>query len=181
MVYVFLCLCVEMICGLRRRPLRERVYYPAVSRCQFTSLDMCRRRPLKYKTYDEQKLFAAYEDVIHKGVSVRRAAMQYRVPGTTLMDRVSGRIPFGKRSGSVKYLSDEEEAELVCFVIGCAGVGYSYSRRDVIALVQEFLNQKGMKDVNVSHGWWEGFKKRHPELVLRKPEPLSQARACMMC
>ena len=35
---------------------------------------------------------------------------------------------------------------------------------------------KGVTDATVSHGWWEGFKRRHPEVSLRKPEPLSQAR-----
>ena len=166
-----------MILSLRSRPLRERVYCPGHSLSQLPSHNVCSGRPLKYKNYDEEKLFSAYEDVIYKGLSIRRAAMQYGVPTTTLMDRVSGRVPFGKRSGPVKYLSDEEENELIHFVTECADVGYSYSRRDVIALVQDVLTRKGLTDVHVSHGWWEGFKKRHPELVLRKPEPLSQARA----
>ena len=63
--------------------------------------------------------------------------MQYGIPTTTLMGRVSGSVPFGKRSGPVKYLSDEEENELVHFVTECANVGYNYSRGDVITIVQD--------------------------------------------
>jgi hypothetical protein len=28
----------------------------------------------------------------------------------------------------------------------------------------------------MSYSWWEGFRKRHPDIVLRKPEPLSHTR-----
>ena len=62
------------------------------------------------------------------------------------------------------------------FVTGCAKVGYSCSRSDVILLVQEVLYRKGIRDTVVSHGWWEAFRRRHPEVTLRKPEPLSHAR-----
>ena len=93
-------------------------------------------RPSKYKLYDDDSL---YEEVVNKGVSIRRAALEYGVPVSTLTDRISGRIAFGKKSGPKKYLSDEEEKELVYFVTGCAEVGYSCSRSDVILLVQEVL------------------------------------------
>ena len=61
--------------------------------------------------------------------------MQYGIPKTTLMYRVLVRVPFGKKRGPVKYLSDEEENELIHLVTECVDVSYSYSRRDVIALV----------------------------------------------
>jgi transposase-like protein len=44
----------------------------------------------KYKSYDDQKLLRAYEEVVLKGISVRRAAADYGIPHTTLADRVSG-------------------------------------------------------------------------------------------
>ena len=56
------------------------------------------------------------------------------------MDRVSGRVPFGKRSGPIKYPSYEEENKLIHFVTECVDVGYSYSRRDVIVLVPSLVN-----------------------------------------
>jgi hypothetical protein len=133
-------------------------------------------RPNKYKAYDEDKLYSAYEEVVFENVPVRQAAMLYGVPATTLRDRVSGRVPFGKKSGPTRYLTDEEEDELVCFVIGCAEIGYSYTRKDILELVQEILIRKEIFTV-ISHGWWEAFKKRHPEITLRKPELVSHVRA----
>ena len=91
--------------------------------------------------------------------------MIYGVPVSTLRDRVSGRVPFGKKSGPTRYLTNEEENELVCFVTGAAEMGYSYTRADVLELVQEILVRKNIA-TTISHGWWEGFKKCHPEITL---------------
>ena len=63
--------------------------------------------------------------VINNGMSVRRAAMDYDVPKSTLGDRVSGRVIPGSYSGSRKLLSEEEE--LVVFVRQCAAIGYPKS------------------------------------------------------
>lgn len=59
----------------------------------------------------------------------------------------------GGQSGPQKYLSDEEEAELEGFLVGCASVGFARSRQQVIELVQEVVN----RNARVSHGWWESF------------------------
>ena len=108
------------------------------------------RRPKKYKEYSEDKLYSAYEEVLFKNVKIREAATMYGVPVTTLRDRVSGRIPFGKKSGPTRYLTNQEEDELVCFFIGCAEVGYSYTRQDILDLVQEILIQKDIS-INICH------------------------------
>ncbi len=74
-----------------------------------------------------------------------------------MFDRVSGRVTFGAKSGPPKYLSDEEE-ELVNFLSGCAAVGYAHSKRDVIALVQQVVANKGLQRAVVTDGRWASFK-----------------------
>ena len=59
----------------------------------------------------------AYEAVTTGGYSVRRAAEEYQVPCSTLHDRVSGKVQFGAKSGPTRYLNDQEESELVNFVV----------------------------------------------------------------
>ena len=59
------------------------------------------------------------------GWTIRRAAEEFGVPKSTLYDRVSGRISFGARSGPPRYLTDQEEKELVSFLIGCAKIGFA--------------------------------------------------------
>ena len=39
------------------------------------------------------------------------------------------------------------------------------------------VEQKGNHDIKVTHGWWDSFRRRHPEITLRRSEPLSYIRA----
>ena len=51
-------------------------------------------------------------------MSVRAAAELYRIPKSTLGDRISGRVLPGTASGAVRYLADSEEEELAEFIVG---------------------------------------------------------------
>jgi len=133
-------------------------------------------RPNHYKSWDEEKLRKAYEAVQREGMTVRKAADAYCVSKSTLQDRISGRVAFGAMSGPPKYLTDGEEEELVNFLVGSASIGYARIRKQVIALVQSVMSRKGL-DVVVSHGWWESFKRRHPNITVRTAEHLSYCRA----
>ena len=68
-------------------------------------------------------------------LAIRCAAEEYDVPRSTLGDRISGRVVPGSTSGPPKYLSTQEEEELVQFLIDCASIGYPRSRLEVIAMV----------------------------------------------
>lgn len=74
----------------------------------------------------------------------------------TLGDSVSGRVLPGSSSGPLKYLKTVEENELAMFLCCCASVGYSNSRKEVLALVQRVLDSKGGSK-SVSNGWWKVF------------------------
>ncbi|XP_064403158.1 uncharacterized protein LOC135348769 isoform X2 [Halichondria panicea] len=135
------------------------------------------KRPTSYKSWTESTLYKAYLAHIEDGLSVRDAAEAYGVPKSTLQDRVSGRVKFGARSGPPKLLTDEEENELVSFLCGCASMGYAKSKQEVLALVRNIVQTKGLRTAVVTDGWWTSFKKRHGELAVRAAEPLSYSRA----
>ncbi len=78
----------------------------------------------------------AINSVVRDGLSVRRAATEYDVPCSTLNDRISGKVLHGVSSGRSRYFSEEEEDELVRFLLRCASVGYAHSRQEVLAIVQ---------------------------------------------
>ena len=82
----------------------------------------------------------------------------------------------GEVSGPPKYLSTNEEKELVKLVLGCASIGYACSHKELIVLVQIIIENKGITN-HITNGWWESFCKCHPNLTLRANVPLSQARA----
>ena len=84
---------------------------------------------------------------------MRRAAEMYHVPKSTLQDRVSEPIPFGSKSGPPPYLTVDEEMELVTFIERCSVIGYSRSKQQILQLVQQVTDKKGLK-VTVSDGWW---------------------------
>ena len=72
---------------------------------------------------------------------------------STLSDRVTGRVSEGSHSGASRYLTDEEEAELVHFLVGSASVGYAKTKKDVLAIVSLIIEAKGGAKCTVSYGW----------------------------
>ena len=80
--------------------------------------------------------------------------------------------------GAPRYLDDEEEDELAKFLVGAASIGYPKTVREVKAIVGAIVARKqGLEVAMVSQGWWEKFRRRHPELSLRSAEPLAHHRA----
>ena len=108
-------------------------------------------------------------------MSLGEAVEVYGVPKSTLHDCVSGRVLFSAQSGPPRLVLDTKEEELVSFLKHCASIGYPRSKQDIMTLVQNAVTRKGHTGV-VSHGWWDSFRKKHSEICLRKPEPLSHAR-----
>lgn len=85
------------------------------------------KRPHQYKLWDSEKLERACADVRKGSSSIRRAELEYGIPRSTIHDYVSGNHIIGQ-PGHRRYLSNEEESELVKFLIGCSNLGYSRSR-----------------------------------------------------
>ena len=154
-------------------PLKERVLWSpghmGLSHLPLTG------RPTKYKTWKQQHFSRAVEAVKEGKLTVRRSALEFDIPRSTLHDHVSGRVVVGGQCGPEKYLSDEEEDELEAFLVGCASIGFAKSRSQVIEIVQQVMSCKG-RHIPVTHGWWESFRQRHPNLSLRTASPLSYVR-----
>lgn len=112
-------------------------------------------RAPNYKQYDNERLKQAYDAVKENRMSVRKAALSYNVPKSTLNDRVS---PFGSHSGPSHYLSDEEETQLVHFLCNAASLGYARTKKEVLVIVEELVSAKG-RQIHVSNGWWESSAK----------------------
>ena len=81
----------------------------------------------------------------------------------------------GAVSGSHAYLTKEEENDLAHFLLGCAQFGFPRTWQQVISIAQSVASQ-GHDDVEVYSGWWQSLWHRHPEIVLRNPKALSQAK-----
>ena len=111
-----------------------------------------------------------------KGESVRRAAVMYGVPKSTLHDHMSGKVLVGAKPGRDPYLTVKVEEELASFMVQTAWIGYPHKRKHVFSLVQLILDDKGI-ETTTTNGWWERFHYRHPCLTLWSAVSLSYARA----
>ncbi len=97
-------------------------------------------RPLTYGGWSAEHLDAAAVCAVQRdGVSIRRAVIAYGLPKSTLYDHVSGKVSRLAKPGPKPYLSEEEEEELVNFLVKCAQIGYPHTRMQVLAIVQEIV------------------------------------------
>lgn len=88
-----------------------------------------------YKGWTDSQMEQALQAVVAGDASIRRAALDYHVPKSSLGDRVSGRTAPETKSGPPPYLNAMEEGELVQFLSRCASIGYGKSRKEVLSLV----------------------------------------------
>ena len=80
--------------------------------------------------------------------------------------------------GAHRYLDEEEEEVVVRWHEGCASIGYAKSVREVRSIVGAIVAaMNNLENVVVSHGWWDRFRARHPNLTLRTGESLAYHRA----
>ena len=93
---------------------------------------------IQYKQYDSFKLSKAYEDVLMGKCSLRRAALKYGVPLSTLSNCITGKVQFGKKSGPPQYLTESEELELKNFVMKIAVLGFGYGWKELFSWYKSF-------------------------------------------
>ena len=159
----------------QERPLQSRVVRSSGRRPPVVPCMVSSDRPSTYRSYGAERMVRALEAVQRGELSIRRAAEEYGVPRTTLQDKAAGRSDVNAKSGR-PLLTVNEEKSLADFLIGCASIGYAKSRKDVLSIVQQILYSRGVV-TEVTKGWWDSFRMRHPNLTLRHAEPLSYARA----
>ena len=114
-------------------------------------------------------------------ISVRKAAQQYNIPKSTLIDRVSGHTYIDcVKSGVSPLFTEEQEALLKNHLVTMAEVGYGYSRQETINLASDYAIHLGLRDLDhpLTSRWLQGFLERFPELKVKKPRSLEVARAC---
>ena len=82
----------------------------------------------KLRIWSNQSMLQAMETVKSGYMGMNRAAIEHGVPRTTLKDRLSGRVIHGTNIGPKPYLTQEEEKQLVEFLVNCCKMGYGKSR-----------------------------------------------------
>lgn len=102
------------------------------------------RGPYRVK-YTQTDLEMAIQRVDNREMSKKAAAKAFRIPKTTLLDKLSGRVPMHARSGPDPVLSHAEEDQLVKYTKDMAHVGYPLTRRDLCQEVKTLLDEDSRK------------------------------------
>ena len=127
------------------------------------------KRSRKLRQWTDDGMVCAMNSVQSGILGVNEAAREYKIPPTTLKDRLSGRVIHGTNMGAKPYLSHEEERELVEFLFNCAKMGYGKTRKEVLYIVHATVQKKGINvESGITQGWWVKFCQRWPEIKLCK-------------
>lgn len=103
--------------------------------------------------YTEDSLHLAIQDVCCSKLSLRKAALQYGIPKSTL----SGKLQIGARRGPASILSAEEEQRIVDYAVHMGQIGYGRTREQIFDIVAAIVS----KDGRPGRKWWALFTKRH--------------------
>ena len=127
-------------------------------------------------------MVAALEAVTASELTISAAASRFSVPRKTLDDRVKGRVKHGSKSGVSTVLTPTEEEALESYLIYMANRGFPLTRTMVKAFAWSIAKRLGKSgQFNSEYGpgekWWTLFKQRHPQLSLRRSDPLDRNRA----
>ena len=116
---------------------------------------------------------------VASGMSIRKAALKYDIPFSTIKDRVKAGKCYAPSMGKKCVFTPEQEAEIERHILLLAKLFFGISPIELRRLAFEFAERNGLKhnfsQTNRLAGkdWYYGFVKRHPTISLRKPEATS--------
>lgn len=133
-----------------------------------------------FKKYSECDLQKAIAEVKDKKLSCNAAANKFNIPEKTLRTRLAGKT--STQHGASKILSDDEEKQLVKWIILCANSGQPKTKEEILKTAGDFANlnpnpTKHFKNGKPGKDWFKSFSQRNPEISRRKPEAIGRAAA----
>lgn len=136
-----------------------------------------------YISYSDVDLTKAVS-AVKSGMSFGKAAAEFHVPKTTTIDRVNGRIKDGAKPGRPCELDDDLEKKVLEMVLKAADAGFPFTVKKLRASVGQLAKKLGLQTrfkIDVPGlKYWQGLKKRHPNVALRVAEALPQNRMSMI-
>ncbi|XP_045452707.1 chaetoglobosin A biosynthesis cluster protein C-like [Melitaea cinxia] len=135
-----------------------------------------RKTETKYKLVDLEK---AIEAVRNKRLSIGKAAITYSVPKSTIHDYLKQESMKTPKSGRKAIFSQEQEVELVDHILKCSKQFYGLTIEMVRKIAFKFAEVNNLKHNfdkkthMAGKDWFYAFKKRNPNISLRRPESTS--------
>ena len=142
---------------------------------------MPRKSKILYMKYSKENAVKSVKDGIY---SRQKASQVFGVPKTTIIDHVSGRIELTSKPGRKPVIPLEIENAVPQKVVEAANMGFGITKKQLKLKISRLCKAQRIstpfKRGIPGDDWWRGFKNRHPEMVLRKPEKLGTSRSRML-
>ena len=137
------------------------------------------KKKLTRLCYSKEHLAVALEE-IHNGKRISEVSRKYNIPESTIRAKKLG-IYANKKPGPAPVLTAEEETDLVNWIFCCCEKGFPVTKAQLLESVRVICVNLKKKNsfVNNTPGrsWYDGFLKRHPDIVQRISEKISLNRA----
>lgn len=135
---------------------------------------------MPYRQYTTQDIENALK-AVREGLSLRGAAKKYNIPFTTLQSKHSGKYPVKTRSGPSPIFTEEEEQELVNYILRLSQQGFPITKDQLLDTVQDLVTKLEKKTPFVnnrpSRHWYEAFLRRNDELKEKMSQNLTKRRS----
>uniref|UniRef100_A0A2C9LUE5 HTH CENPB-type domain-containing protein n=1 Tax=Biomphalaria glabrata TaxID=6526 RepID=A0A2C9LUE5_BIOGL len=146
---------------------------------KFTMASM-RKNKKVYIHHDPELIKAAVHEIKNKKMSIRQAAKHFRLPLSTLYNKMIGKRPIVCTN---RILNQDEENRLAEWLNNLRKHGFGNSHKDIVEIVLAMLAARSSSQSpetsikKPSRQWLSGFFRRHPELSSRTSKACSRETA----
>jgi len=125
-------------------------------------------------------------EAVWGGLALKAAARRFHIPYTTLQNRFAEAMGRKQRkrenAGAMQVFTADQEKTLKERIIRLAKFGCGLTRKDIIKAAYAFAEANNITNIfsaakqMAGKDWLQAFLTRHPDLTVRKPQDLSEAR-----
>lgn len=133
--------------------------------------------------YSPTKIQLALNAVKDGSLNVLQASKMYKVPRSTLRNKLSGKSPDSVHQvGPKAVLGEETEAKLVNWILTVAKMGFPINKLMLLDTVEKIVTSAKDSistpfiDGRPGRKWFEGFMRRHSEISQKQSEYINKAR-----
>jgi len=130
--------------------------------------------------YDKTMVSPVVEMVKSGQLTIGQASRTYKIPKSTIHDRLKNKYSTD-HIGISTVLTGPEEQRIVDWALHMSRIGYGRTRQELATTVKAILDDAGrttkFKENKPGRQWFRGFFGRHPELTIRTTIQLGKERA----
>ncbi|ESZ91407.1 transposase [Sclerotinia borealis F-4128] len=126
------------------------------------------------KLHIENDISAALNAIVN-GVSIRKAALDYGIPRTTLYNRIKGRVSHQKSHQSMQKIAPIQEKRLVEWILVQESLGTSPTYQQIREIGERLFDIKEL-DSTLGKRWVRNFLERNPEIRTKRQYKIDSAR-----